>query len=336
MREEIRHKLVEEITDWRHRGLIDDELASILDKRYQDPGRFLHIILKWLSLFAILLLGGAVVALVGLMVKDDPIIFLLFLLAVTMVTWIIGKSLVIAPEQKYAFTGSILITLSLVGLFASLSGFMLTGDFASSSKNIGYIYLISITVASLAAFFTAYKYHLRWPLILALLLFFHGLGNWHSYGGHGNYFLNIKDAKLTAVLALMVIAVGWWHQNRLEEKQLSKHNGFGHIILMFGLIYLNIPLWILSLTRDDLLWVLVFTGAAIAQIVVGGILKDSRFTGFGVVFLGISMYTRFFEHFWDRMSAALFFFAAGIVAMILGFYFEKLANKNMGHNDEPG
>ena len=237
MREEIRHKLAEEIADWRHCGLINDDLASILDKRYEDPGRFLHIILKWLSLFAILLLGGAVIALVGLMVEGNPLIFSIFLLSVTIAIWFIGKSLVTAPEQQYAFTGSVLITLSLIGLFSSLIGFMLSGDIASSDKNIGYIFLISITVASLAAFFTSYKYHLRWPLLLALLLLFHGLGNWHSYGGHGTYFLNIKDAKLTAILALMAIAVGWWHQNRLEEKRLSNHVGFGHIILMFGLIY---------------------------------------------------------------------------------------------------
>ncbi len=50
---------------------------------------------------------------------------------------------------------------------------------------------------------------------------------------------------------------------------------------------------------------------------------DARFTGFGIVFLAINLYTRFFEHFWDRLSAGAFFLIAGALAMLLGYAFER-------------
>ena len=68
---------------------------------------------------------------------------------------------------------------------------------------------------------------------------------------------------------------------------------------------------------------LVFTVACIAQIVAGARLKDSRFTGFGIVFLGINLYTRFYEYFWDELSRALFFSLAGLIALALAYVFEK-------------
>ena len=70
---------------------------------------------------------------------------------------------------------------------------------------------------------------------------------------------------------------------------------------------------------------LLFTAAGIAQIVAGARLHDARLSGFGIVFLAIDLYTRFFEHFWDRLSAGLFFLLAGALAMLLGYLFERQA-----------
>jgi hypothetical protein len=113
----------------------------------------------------------------------------------------------------------------------------------------------------------------------------------------------------------------------LEEK-LPGYEGFGHLYVVFGLVYLNCALWFLSLRvsylpAHGITAVLFFTACAVAQIVVGARLKDGRLTGFGVVFLAIDLYTRFFEEFWDKLSTGQFFLAAGVSAMAAGYLLEQ-------------
>lgn len=82
-------------------------------------------------------------------------------------------------------------------------------------------------------------------------------------------------------------------------------------------------MWFLTLPRGPLVWVLTFTAAGIAQIIVGARLHDARFTGFGIVFLAIDLYTRYYERFWDSLSLGLFFLLGGALAMAFGFACER-------------
>ena len=126
-----------------------------------------------------------------------------------------------------------------------------------------------------------------------------------------------------ALVALATIALGLWHERRLEPGPLWRCTGFGGLYLIFGLLYLNLSLWFLTLFGQPLDWVLIFTATGIAQIVVGAWLHDGRFTGFGIVFLAIDLYTRFFEHFWERLSLGGLFLIGGALAMAFGFACER-------------
>ncbi len=68
-----------------------------------------------------------------------------------------------------------------------------------------------------------------------------------------------------------------------------------------------------------------FKTAGVAQIVMGARLHDGRFTGFGIVFLSINIYTRLFENFWDDLSKGAFFLVAGTMAMAVGISLELRA-----------
>jgi hypothetical protein len=239
-------------------------------------------------------------------------------------------------HKNIPFSGQALLTIGLIGLYASLSAIYLVNGGATYSNVYGWFMLIT----SAAAFFTAYHFHLRWPLLIALLMFFHGIGSMSEYWGQGAYFLSVQDPRNMSVVALLTIILGYWHEHELESTNLQHCLGFGSLYLIFGLLYFNLSLWILSLDfyaagDDALLWVFLFTIGGIAQIVAGARLKDSRYTGFGIVFLGINLYTRFYEHFWDEMSKAVFFTIAGIIALVLAYLFEKQLKPKQPHHSIP-
>lgn len=318
MRFVIHHLLTREVTAWHQAGLIDRPLLEVLLQRYSHRGQFLAGLLKWLGLFAIFQLGLAVLAFIALQLSSASVAAFL-LGGVSAALWYSGVRMATDPQQRYPFTAAILVTASLIGAF----GMLVLLYIALYGEPTATVIPSLMLLTSLLGAATAYSYHLRWPLLMALLLFFHGLGAWHHYGGHGAYYADIQDPKLMAIIALVSIILGLWHERRLEASVLRRCIGFGALYLIFGLLYLNLSLWFLSLPSGPLNWVLVFTAAGIGQIILGARLHDARFTGFGIVFLAINLYTRYFEHFWDRLSLGTFLLIGGAIAMIAGYACER-------------
>ncbi len=316
----IRERLAAEAAAWRHGGLIDDRLAEVLEARYAPSPGVGRMLLHGLGLLALFLVSSSVLSAVGILLQSaSPLLAGLALIALGVATWYPGARMARDPLQRHAVTGSVLLTFGLVAGYAGLSLTYLAGGGDAYSR----VFPAFMLLTAVAAFATAYAFGLRWPLFLGLLLLFHAVGSRHGYIGHGAYFLDIQDERSMAAVALAACAFGVWHERAGEAGLLRRQVGFGHLYLVFGLLYFNLSLWILSLHDKALPWVLTFTAAGIAQIVAGARLKDARFTGFGIVFLAIDLYTRLFEHFWDRLSAGLFFLIAGLIAVVLGVVFER-------------
>lgn len=323
MRPQTRARLADEAATWRHLGLIDDTLARLLAERYDARGAAGELVRRWLALAGIGMLAMAVLSLVGVVAAAlGLLVSTLVVAAGSFGVGLLGARLARDPRQRHPLLGASLITLALCGLLGTLMLF--TGLLGWSRPPMAL--LMSITAA--AAIVCAYRLRLRWPLLLGVLLAFHAVGSWHAYGGHGSYFMTIHDERVMSLFALIAIGVGLWHERRLES-QGTPWLGFGGTYLVLGLLYLNLSLWFLSLSwRGDALgWVLLFTVAGIGQLVAGAALRDGRFTGFGIVFLSINLYTRFFEHFWDRLSAGVSLTLGGAVAMAIGVLCERLARR---------
>ncbi|MCP5196318.1 MAG: hypothetical protein H6974_05985 [Gammaproteobacteria bacterium] len=318
MRPITRDLLAREAIDWHQQGLIDRPLLDTLLPRYETQGRFLAMLLKWLGLFAIFQLGLAMLAFIAMM-TESALVAAVLLGGIGAGSWHFGIQMATDPRQRHPFTGSVLVTASLAAAFGTLILLYAAAGGESEEQVISKLLLLTGALAVA----TAYRYHLRWPLLLGLLLFFHGIGAWHAYGGHGAYFADIQDERLMAGMALVAIFLGLWHERWLKSGPLRRCTGFGSLYLIFGLLYLNLSLWFLTLFGKPLDWVLIFTAASIVQIAAGARLHDARFTGFGIVFLAIDLYTRFFEHFWDRWSAGVFFLLGGALAMVFGFACER-------------
>jgi len=321
MRKTTQQLLVHEIADWHHRGLIDAETRQRLSALYQRPGHLLSTVLQWLGIGAVLLVGLATLGGLSLISQSAVVGALLFFIAGASL-WAIGVRLVRDPARRMPVTGVAVLSIGLILIGTSLM-LITTRNGEGGFGNL----LLALLVTALLSIGTAYRYRLRWPLLLGLLCAFHGLGSWESYGGNGSYFFDIQDPRAMAVIAALTAALGLWHQ-QAEDRQLRRFSGFGRLLVIFGLLYLNCSLWFLSLHdeyRAMPVATLVFTAVAIAQLVIGARFKHSGFTGFGVVFLGIDLYTRFYEYSWDHLSIASFFAVAGVMGIALGWLFERTA-----------
>lgn len=316
-------RLAHESADWHHRGLIDAALSERLGQRYDRQGSFFSGLISWLGLAAVFLLGMAVLTALAMFTHSVGVGGVM-LGAVSAGLWYGGVRMATDPAQRHPVTGSALVT---IGLAAAYGAMTLLSAAGSDGFNAGRTLLLLIATGVLAAA-TAYAYHLRWPLLLSLLCLFHGLGAWHEYAGHGTYVADIQDPPTMALIAATCAAFGLWHQHA-EADRLSRYAGFGRLYTIFGLLYFNCSLWFLTLDfysrTNALAWVLCFSAACLVQIVLGARLKEGKLTGFGIVFLGIDLYTRFFEQFWDRLSMGLFLLIAGLVGVLLGWSFEKRA-----------
>lgn len=110
--------------------------------------------------------------------------------------------------------------------------------------------------------------------------------------------------------------------------------------LVMGLLYLFIALWIMSIFGNygeinswikvkqiELFhWSILF-GVVACAAVYHGLKFDNNVTrGFGITFLFINLYTRYFEHFWNATHKFVFFAILGISFWILGSKFERIWN----------
>jgi hypothetical protein len=120
------------------------------------------------------------------------------------------------------------------------------------------------------------------------------------------------------------------HRNqRLRPLQNTSRN--------LGLLYLFISLWVLSIFGNygDLYswfpvrqielfhWSLIFGLASGAAIWIGCKWDDAACRGFGLTFLLINLYTRFFEFFWQPLHKAVFFALLGLSFWLLGKWAEQ-------------
>ncbi|NVZ69295.1 hypothetical protein [Pseudomonas costantinii] len=322
MRKATQELMLREIADWQHRGLIDTQTQERLGAPYRRPGQLLSTVLQWLGIGAVLLIGAAILGGVSVLSESVTLGTVLFFIAGGGLWWV-GVRLARDPAGRMPVTGVALLTIGLM----LIGGSLLLGGFVDEGVALDRVPL-ALLITALLSIATAYRYRLRWPLLLGLLCAFHGLGSWERYAGGGSYVFDIQDPRAMLVIAGIAALLGLWHQ-QAEQGPLRHFSGFGRLYVIFGLLYFNCSLWFLSLetyySPQSALWIALFTLGAISQLVIGARFKHPSFTGFGVVFLGIDLYTRFYEYSWDRLSVAAFFAAAGVIGVLLGAVFERAA-----------
>lgn len=149
--------------------------------------------------------------------------------------------------------------------------------------------------------------------------------------GAGAYFLGMPIPLLFVGFGLALLGV----TPVMATQGLSR---FVHITRVMGLLYLFVALWILSIFGNMqgyqtwheashlelAAWSLLFAGAAGGALWYGVKHDDGLSRGFGLTFLFINLYTRFFEYFWSSLHKGVFFTLLGLSLWYLGSRAEKL------------
>jgi hypothetical protein len=113
---------------------------------------------------------------------------------------------------------------------------------------------------------------------------------------------------------------------------------FWRSTLIVGLLFLFVSLWILSVfgnhasevtwravsQTEFFHWSVLFALAAFAGIWHGLKFDNEISHGFGVTFLFVNLFTRYFEYFWDTLHKALFFAVLAATFWVLGNWAQRI------------
>jgi hypothetical protein len=152
--------------------------------------------------------------------------------------------------------------------------------------------------------------------------------------GWGAYYLGMNYPLRFVLFGLALTGASFW------LGRVPRLADFRHSTYVLGLLYLFIALWILSIfgnygdtarwsrvERIDLLhWGLSFALAAIAAIAYGLKYDDYTSRAFGITFLFLNLYTKYFEFLWNAMHKAVFFLLMAASFWFIGSHAEKIWN----------
>lgn len=213
-----------------------------------------------------------------------------------------------APERVYRNEAIFFLGVLATGGAISQLGIALD----TGSGHYSLLLLLSFLVYAVLG--VALESNLIWVFSLA------SLGGWMGtetgyMSGWGAYYLGMNYPLRFVLFGALLTGCAL----ALEDHPVAAR--FYRSTLVMGLLYLFIALWIMSIFgnyADMRVWeqvkqIELFHWSILFAAVAGwaiyhGLRHDNDMTkGFGVTFLGINLYTRFFELFWNNLHKAIFF-----------------------------
>lgn len=201
----------------------------------------------------------------------------------------------------------------------------------NGSGNFTILILISVLIYGALGYI--FNSRLIWVFALISLGAWFGtetgyLSRWNYYFLGMNYPLRfvIFGAFLTAVSFIM--------------KSLPKMKNFFQVTYIAGMVYLFVSLWALSVFGNFasleewysvrqlslFYWAIISAVVCVGSTFIGLKQHDEVAREFGITFLFINLYTRYFEYFWDSWHKALFFSVLAASFWLIGRKAEKIWN----------
>lgn len=199
--------------------------------------------------------------------------------------------------------------------------------------------LASIIYGALALWFPS---KLVWVFSLLSLGSWFGTETGYLSGG-GAYYLGMNFPLRFVGFGLTLLLLS------LLFDRIKTVSDFAHSTKIMAMLYLFIALWILSIfgnygdmhnwwynsTHTELLiWGILFALVALIAIVYGLKFDDASARGFGITFLFLNLYTKYFEYFWKDSHKAIFFIILAVSFWLIGRYAEKIWNLEFIRNTD--
>lgn len=164
--------------------------------------------------------------------------------------------------------------------------------------------------------------------ILAFIGWFWNFSTWQSTN---NLFLGMNYAVRYTVIGLIIVGLS------IAQARVSKLAYSQRITYVMGMFLFFTALWCVSIFGNYnsidrwqqvrqvhvLAYSVLFGFAAAASFYLGIRYKEDLAKDFGVLFLLINLYTRYFEYFWDSMNKGIFFLILAITFGFLGWWLER-------------
>src|SRR5262249_16079053 len=201
--ESLRERLLRDIALWQADGLISPQTAATLRDRYGLSRFGLGQVLRYLGIAGLIFIVCGILGLIGA-IAASPILGSVLLMAVGAGFGAAG--IVYSRDRlgRYRWSSQMATTLAVmlgsgvvVMLVRGAIGIVLVSFGVDGHRLVfigGWIVLPLILVL-------AYRSHITFLLVLALVEFFHWIGSWTTMWGRSTYVLEIQDPKLMAVAA---------------------------------------------------------------------------------------------------------------------------------------
>lgn len=324
------------IAHWHSQGLIDNQLATQLADSYEVKGfdwKRLAQYSFWIALscavlaFLSLFVDEMVLRWIKKLYNTPDAVICVFCLVLAVLFYFWGfKNKKRYPDK--AFTNESLMAL---GVFATAACIGYLGKIIDrGSGHFSLLFLASVIIYGILSVKLSSK--LIWVFtLISFGIWFATETAYHSDWGFRFWGMNYPLRFTIFGALLTAFALGW--QNRIAPIRR-----FQPLTYVIGLTYLMISLWLLSIfgNYSDLdkwnavrqwrifYWGLLSSAVALGFVWYGLKRKDHIAREFGLVFLVINLYTRFFEYLWDNINRAVFFMLLAASFWFIGRWAERV------------
>ena len=318
------------LADWRSEGLITPDQAAELDGSIVVAAFDYKKLAKWAFAAACLCFAAAFVSLFA---SDLVVAFLAVLAQLPLGRLLLASALSAAAYRQAIrqarrqplrrFRNEALMTLAVFLTAWAVAELGLLLDTGSGHYSL--LLLLACVI------YLGVGWYAKSGTVWLFALF--ALGGW--FGAEtaywmGGYYLGMSQPLRFVLFGGVLTAAALRLQGKPEFRP------FFTVTLIMGLLYLLVALWILSIWGNGgsyyrsgghlelFCWSVLFAAAACGAIWLGLKRDVKLLRGFGLTFLFINLYTRFFEYFWGSMSKAIFFGLVGLSLWLLARKAERI------------
>jgi hypothetical protein len=201
----------------------------------------------------------------------------------------------------------------------------------NGSGNFSILILISVIVYGALG----YIFNSRLIWVFALIAFGAWFGTETGYLSRWNFYFLGMNYPLRFVVFGLALTL-----SSFIMKRYAKTQQFFQISYIVSLTYFFVALWALSIFGNFasleewytvrqinlFYWALLSGGCCIISVLYGLKYHDDIAREFGITFLFINLYTRYFEYFWDSWHKAIFFAVLAASFWLIGRKAEKIWN----------